>query len=93
MKVARDFLGEEIQTCHPNGNHMGLLEPDSRTGSGPCASQHLGFLRHCLLQLLVLCSEPEHLEPSGARNGGKEDGEQGEKEGKGGSGLVGIAGA
>ena len=72
---------------------MGLLEPDSRTGSGPCASQHLGFLRHCLLQLLVLCSEPEHLEPSGARNGGKEDGEQGEKEGKGGSGLVGIAGA
>lgn len=69
MKVARDFLGEGIQTYHPNGNHMVLLEPNSRTGSGSCASQHLGFLCHCLLQLLVLCSEPEHLEPSGARNG------------------------
>lgn len=69
MKVARDFLGEGIQPCHLNGNHMVLLEPDSRTGSGSCASQHLGFLCHCLLQLLELCSEPEHLEPSGARNG------------------------
>lgn len=82
MKVARDFLGEEIQTCHPNGNHMGLLEPDSRTGSGPCASQHLGFLRHCLLQLLVLYSEPEHLEPSGARNGGRGRSGAGRKGGK-----------
>ena len=86
MKVARDFLGEGIQPCHPNGNHMVLLEPDSRTGSGSCASQHLGFLCHCLLQLLVLCSEPEHLEPSGARNGagqgGGAGGEQEEKEGQ-----------